>query len=32
VEKVLVWEPLADLEKGLATTYRWIENMVERDK
>lgn len=30
--EVLGWEPRVSLEKGLASTYRWIEEQVEKDK
>jgi nucleoside-diphosphate-sugar epimerase len=31
VKKELKWEPKISLEEGLAKTYKWIEQMVERD-
>ena len=32
VKKILGWEPKISLEKGLAKTYRWIEEMVQKRK
>lgn len=32
VQKVLRWEPKITLEEGLQKTYRWIEQMVDKDK
>ncbi len=31
VKKVLNWEPVVTLEKGLERTYKWIEQMVQQD-
>jgi dTDP-D-glucose 4,6-dehydratase len=31
-KKVLGWEPKVSLEEGLAKTYEWIEEQVEKDR
>ncbi|MDQ1280063.1 MAG: GDP-D-mannose 3, 5-epimerase [Thermoproteota archaeon] len=31
-KKVLDWEPKIDLEEGLVTTYKWIEERVKEDR
>jgi nucleoside-diphosphate-sugar epimerase len=30
--KVLGWEPQVDLEKGIARTYKWIEQQLIKEK
>jgi nucleoside-diphosphate-sugar epimerase len=32
VKKVLGWQPRVSLEEGMKKTYRWINQMVEKDK
>jgi GDP-D-mannose 3',5'-epimerase len=32
IKKVLKWEPNTPLNKGLATTYKWISDQYEKRK